>query len=317
MSAITAVQIQPVEITLDRILSIDSVINLVNAEENRSLFVPFSFERRPPSCSFCKCTGHNIRNCSHPDTERLHRSAMFMYLTTSRYLKAHPNTEKTHELWLDHLSTSEYRILAKLIRLDTNSRTTRSEYQEKLHTYYIQYAENELRNDTSTNARTILEMYLHPNNDLFSGIVTNENAMHFANENVFNFAMDKLNMIIKNSGRYLIDMNRIRYWLNNHINSYFRLPPYQPRVVLKKIPTIKHNRSLAKETHDECPICYTEMTNDSMVELGCSHSFCGDCIIGQINSSKKSTSDCAMCRSTISECRSASAKLLVKIISSI
>jgi hypothetical protein len=240
-----------------------------------------------------------------------------MYLTTSRYLKAHPNTEKTHELWLDHLTTSEYRILAKLVRLDTNSRTTRSEYQEKLHTYYIQYAENELRNDTSTNARTILEMYLHPNNDLFSGMVTNENAMRFANDNVFNFAMDKLNMIIKNSGRYLIDMNRIRYWLNNHMNSYFRLPPYQPRVVLKKIPTIKHNRSLAKETHDECPICYSEMTNETLVQLGCSHSFCGDCIIGQINSSKKSTSDCAMCRSTISECRSASAKLLVKIISSI
>jgi len=124
-------------------------------------------------------------------------------------------------------------------------------------------------------------------------------------------------MIIKNSGRYLIDMNRIRFWLNNNMNSYFGIPPYQPRVVLKKIPTIKHNRSLAKETHDECPICYSEMTNETLVQLGCSHSFCGDCIIGQINSSKKSTSDCAMCRSTISECRSASAKLLVKITSSI
>ena len=308
----TAVQIRPLEITLDRIQSIESVIQLVNAEENRSLFVPFSFERRPLSCSFCKCTGHNIRSCTHPDAEKLHRSAMFMYLTTSRYLKTHPNTEKTHELWLDHLSTSEYRILSKLIRLDTNSRTTRSEYQEKLHTYYIQYAENKLRNDTSTNAITILEMYLHPNNyllsNLLSGIVTNENAIRSA--------VNQLNMLIQNSGRYLIDMNRIRYWLNNHINSYFRYP-YQPIVAVKKIPTITHNPSLAKETHDECPICYSEMTNDSMVQLGCCHSFCGDCIIGQIKSSKKTTSDCAMCRSTISECRSASAKLLVKITSSI
>jgi hypothetical protein len=312
MSAITAVQIQPVEITLDRILSIESVIDLVNAEENRSLFVPFSFERRPLSCSFCKCTWHNILSCSHPDIERLHRSAMFMYLTTCRYLKTHPNTEKTHELWLDHLSTSEYRILAKLIRLDTNSRTTRGEYQEKLHAYYIQYAENELRNDPSTNAKTILEMYLHPNNNLLSnllsGIVTNENAMRFA--------IYKLNMIIKNSGRYLIDMNRIRYWLNNHMNSYVGLP-YQPRVVLKKIPTITHKPCLAKETHDECPICYTEMTNETLVQLGCCHSFCGDCIIGQIKSSNKTTSACAMCRCTISECSSASEKLLEKITTSI
>jgi hypothetical protein len=55
------------------------------------------------------------------------------------------------------------------------------------------------------------------------------------------------------------------------------------------------------------------MTNDSMVQLGCSHSFCGECIVGQIKSSKKSTSDCAMCRSTISQCSSASANLLQKI----
>lgn len=308
MSAITSVQIQPVEITLDRIVSIDSVINLVNAEENRSLFVPFSFERRPSSCSFCQCTGHNIRSCSHPDTERLHRSAMFMYLTTTRYLKAHPNTEKTHELWLDHLTTSEYRILSKLIRLDTNSRTTRSEYQEKLHTYYIQYAENKLRNDTSTNAIPILEMYLQPSNNILTGI---------AGQAQVRFAIDTLSMIIKNSGRYLIDMNRIKYWFNNNMESYFRPHFPQPTAVVKQIPIMTHNPSLARETHDECPICYTEMTNESLVKLVCSHSFCGDCIVGQIKSSKKATCDCAMCRSTISECSSASANLLQKITSSI
>jgi len=56
------------------------------------------------------------------------------------------------------------------------------------------------------------------------------------------------------------------------------------------------------------------MTNESMVQLGCAHSFCGDCIIGQIKSSRKPTSECAMCRATISECRSTSKKLLQKNI---
>jgi hypothetical protein len=235
-----------------------------------------------------------------------------MYLTTCRYLRTHPNTEQTHKKWLDNLTTSEYKILSKFNHLDTNTRTKRNEYQEKLHTYYLEYAVNELRNDRSTNAEPILVIYT---TNLLQGIVTNEETVRFA--------INTLNRIIKQCGRHLLDMDRFRYWLNNHLEGYLARQLYQPRyfenypiqrqVVIKQLPTMTHIPSLAKEIHDECPICYAEMTNDSMVQLGCSHSFCGECIVGQIKSSKKSTSDCAMCRSTIGECRSASANLLQKI----
>jgi hypothetical protein len=105
----------------------------------------------------------------------------------------------------------------------------------------------------------------------------------------------------------------------NRITGLRLLPLYPPLQdqVTKILPKMTHNDSLVKEVYEECPICYTDMTSDSMVQLGCSHSFCGDCIVGQIKSSKKSTADCAMCRSTISECSSASANLLQKITSSI
>ena len=284
------------------------VIDLTNDAASNRVSVPdfsriFATERLDPACSFCECPGHNVRTCRHPDREKLHECAQFMYLTTCHYLKSHPNTEKTHKIWLDNLSTSEYKILAKLNRLETDSKTTRAQYQEILHEHYIQYAEEELHNVTSTNT-TILHIYI---NILLRGLVTDIDAMRYA--------VTKLTIIIKNSGRYLMDMPRFRYWLGNHMDNYYGFR--QLRENRKQKPTMTHTPSLATDVDAECPICYTEMTNDSMVQLGCAHSFCGDCIIGQIKSSRKPTSECGLCRATISECRSTSKKLLQKLSSSI
>jgi len=291
------------------------IIDLSSIEENPNVFVvPTSRVNTVRRCSFCQSTGHNIRKCNHTDIEKLHTCAQFMYLTTCRYLRIYPNGEKTHKKWIKHLSTSDCKILAKLNRLDSNPRTTLHEYSEKLHTYYIEYAENELRNDHSPNPRQIIDIYFQENYDLFSRLVAN--LENWSNLNAMSFAIDKLKIIIQNSGRHLLDMGRIRYWLNNHMDLYYRV--HQLPGVSAKMPIkTNHNSSLMKETHDECPICYTDMTNDTMVQLGCNHSFCGDCIIGQIKSTNKVTVDCAMCRSTIKECSSASNQLLQKITSTL
>jgi len=285
------------------------VIDLTNDAASNRVSVPdfsriLTSNRRNPACSFCECSGHNIRTCRHPDREKLHECAQFMYLTTCHYLKRYPNTERTHKMWLDNLSTSEYKILAKLNRLETDSKTTREQYQEILHEHYIEYAEDELHNVTSTNATTILLLYIEI---LLRGLVTDIDSMIYA--------VTKLTMIIKNSGRHLMDMPRFRYWLGNHMDDYYRFR--QLRENRKQKPTMTHTPLLTTDADVECPICYTEMTNESMVQLGCAHSFCGDCIIGQIKSSNKPTSECGLCRATISECRSTSKELLQKISSSI
>lgn len=274
--------------------------NTVDEPEFRGIFSTQNGRR----CSFCHCSGHNIRTCNHPDRIKLHECAQFMYLITCNYLRTHPNTEKTHELWLGALRISDYKILARrLNHLDTNSRTTRGEYQEKLHAYYLEYAENVLQNNTSANAISILSFYW-----TYIPLLRSD---HLTDEHSRIYATDKLKIMIINSGKYLMNIPRFRYWLNNHMNDYYRYrKPVENR---RQMPTMTHNPSLAKESHDECPICYTAMTNDSMVQLGCAHSFCGDCIIGQIKSSRKPTSECAMCRATMSECSSASNELLQKI----
>lgn len=294
----------------------ENLIDLVNEDLPDNVYVaPNVHVTIGRKCSFCQCPGHNIRNCNHQDIDKLDQCAQYMYLTACRYLHTNPNTEKTHKKWLDNLSISEYKILAKLYRLDTNPRTKRHEFQAKIHTYCVERAEADLRNERPTNPRHILIIY---SEELLNGIVTNEDVVRYL--------INKLREIIKNSGRNLLDMNRFRYWLNNHMESYYRMM-YGMEVPLMRhhwaaVPTktpikMNYNASLAKESHDECPICYTEMTNDSMVQTGCNHSFCGDCIIGQIKSTRRLTVECAMCRTTINECSSASSELLQKISSTI
>lgn len=310
--------------TILRDLTSEEQTNRVHIPNNSHIFNPVR------GCSFCKCAGHNIQTCNHADIEKLDKCARFMYITTVSYLRNEPSTEKTHEMWLNKLTISEYKILSRLNRLDTNSRTTRKRYQEKLHAYYVQYAENEMQKDAPTNIITFFSnsllgsrriLYIYSSN-LLRRIPTN----HFLD---MEYALRDLDIIIKNSGRHLLDMPRFRYLLNNNMRVHYLTrhvvyPRYfenvyevnehqESQVIIKMMPTMNHNPSLAKESHDDCPICYTEMTNESMVQLGCAHSFCGDCIIGQINSSRKPISECGMCRATISECSSASNELLQKI----
>ena len=322
--------VEPVEFVIDRNPSPISIV-----EDNETIFIspPLGNVNMNRRCSFCECPGHTIRNCNHIDIQNLHRSAQFIFLTTIRYLRTHPNADKTHHKWLHNLSRSEYKILARLNRLTSNSRTTREVYEEMLKEFYENYATNELRNDRSTNASPVYSMYIPMLSQL-----TRTDFMRRYGEQV-------LNEVITTSGRHLLDMHKVRQmfresviyysltdrqefvryyqgaggYLDNFVatNLNYDFQSYRVQPITKILPTMSHNPSMAKELHDECPICYTEMTNESMVQLSCCHSFCGDCIVGQIKSSRKSTSDCAMCRSTISECSSASANLLLKISSSI
>jgi Ring finger domain len=309
--------------TILRDLTSEEQTNRVHIPNNSHIFNPVR------GCSFCKCAGHNIRTCNHADIEKLDKCARFMYITTVSYLRNEPTTEKTHKMWLDNLSMSEYRILVELNRLGTNSRMTRKQYQEKLHAYYVQYAENETQNDAPTNITTFFSRSLLGTRRIIN--IYSSNLLRRIPTNHFHdmeYAWRDLDRIIKNSGRHLLDMPRFRYWLNNNMRLHYRIrdeiyPRYfenvyeEFQVINKMMPRLDHNPSLEKESHDECPICYTEMTNESMVKLGCAHSFCGDCIIGQIKSSSKTTSECAMCRATIRECSSASNELLQKMSSSI
>lgn len=336
--------VETVEFVIDRNPSPVSIVDLTR--ENDNVFViPNSNVNMNRRCSFCECPGHDIRNCNHIDIQNLHRCAQFMFLITIRYLRTHPSIENPHKKWLNNLSMSELKILVRLNQLNIRPRASCLEFTRVLEEFYTNYAESQLRNERSITPRSIYSIFIPT--------LRNVASIDFIRD----YGEDALRQVIDNSGRHLLDINKIKQMFieycvsdslrrpnfiaelsriqqnarheimreetsrNMNLMGFnfmeHRLPFYQLGQVTKILPKMTHNSSLVKETYDECPICYTEMTSDSMVQLGCSHSFCGDCIVGQIKSSIKTTCDCAMCRSTISECSSACANLLQKITSSI
>lgn len=342
--------VEPIEFVIDRNPSPVSTVDLTH-DDDHIFVIPNSNVNMNRRCSFCQCPGHDIRNCNHTDIQSLHRSAQFMFLTTIRYLRTYPSLEQPHKKWLHNLSMSDYKILVRLNRINMRPRASSLEFTTVLEEFYTNYAENQLRNDRSRTPRLIYSNYIPTLRQVAS------------TDFLRDYGEVALREVIDNSGRHLLDINKIKQmfiencvshtvrrpdfiaelarieyanarrdamrgetmpldYLTTEINRITGLrllplyPPLQDQVT-KILPKMTHNDSLTNETYEECPICYTEMTSDSMVQLGCSHSFCGDCIIGQIKSTRKATCDCAMCRSTISECSSASANLLQKITSSI
>ena len=49
----------------------------------------------------------------------------------------------------------------------------------------------------------------------------------------------------------------------------------------------------------ECSICFESYKKDKIVKLNCNHTFCGDCVIETIKTTKLANARCALCRADI------------------
>jgi hypothetical protein len=339
--------VEPVEFVIDRNPSPVGIVDLTHEDEH-VFVIPNSNVNMNRRCSFCECSGHDIRNCNHGDIQKLNRSAQFMFLTTIRYLRIHPSIEQPHKKWLHNLSMSELKILVRLNQLNIRPRASCLEFTRVLEEFYTNYSENQLRNDRSRTPRSIYSIYIPTLRQ-----VANTDFLR-------DYGELALREVIDNSGRHLLDINKIKQMfidncvshtlrrpdfiaelarirqharydarrdavreesaiINLNLMGHFmehRLPLYQQLgPVTKILPTLNENVQLETEVHEECPICYSEMTKENAVQLGCKHSFCGDCIVRQIKSSRKPTTECGLCRSTIKECSSTSKNLLEQMSS--
>ena len=73
---------------------------------------------------------------------------------------------------------------------------------------------------------------------------------------------------------------------------------YIPHV--PKFGAIKMGNSLAKEAEDyTCGICFDDFTQKTIATLGCEHTMCAECIVGEIKARTKSCIKCPYCREEI------------------
>jgi hypothetical protein len=286
-------------------------------------------------CGFCGEHGHLTANCQHGHIDLLHRCAMFIYLVNIRYLKSvnynmdyhklnpsdpENHDEMIHTRWLNHLTIPEKKILCRVNRIDLTEvedmMFPSQDLFKLLHEFYVDYAMEQLQNNQLSNPRLIQDIYYTHLQQMTSASFRER------------YGSIVLNTVIENSGRHLLNFDNIRtmlsnqiaYYVDEHLDTdndrYFENIVFNssPRLyTFLNSPSREYSvRTLAKivvvESNDdkesqECPICFTELNQDTnCVTTNCKHHCCCDCMIGIVNNTKKNKSlTCFMCRAVLDE----------------
>ena len=285
------------------------------------------------SCGFCGEEGHIAGNCQHGHIDLLQRCAMFIYLVNIRYLKSvnynmdyhkiNPNDlanhdEMIHNRWLNHLTIPEKKILCRVNGIDLTEVEDMMFPSQNLfrllHEFYVDYAMEQLQNNQLSNPRLIQDIYYTHLEQMTSASFRER------------YGNVVLNTVIENSGRHLLNFDRIRimlsnqiaYYVDEHVDSdrYFEYIVFNPSFYpfsLNEIMGENHSphtpaKIVVVESNDEkesqeCPICFTELNQDTnCVTTNCKHHCCCDCMIGIVNNTKKNKSlTCFMCRTVLDE----------------
>jgi hypothetical protein len=284
-------------------------------------------------CGFCGEEGHIAANCQHGHIDLLHRCAMFIYLVNIRYLKSinyniiyhlfnphdpqHHN-EMIHSRWLNNLTIPEKKILCRVNDIDLseieNMMFSGENLFNSLHHFYVDYAMAQLQNNQLSNPRLIQDIYYTH----FEQMTSASFRERYGNM--------VLNNVIENSGRHLLNFDRIRtmmsnqiaYFLDEHVDSdrYFENIVFNPSFYpfsLNYFMGDNHSvctpaKITVVEQSDEdetceCPICFIELKQDTnCVTTNCKHHCCCDCMIQIVNNTKQDKSlVCFMCRAVLDE----------------
>jgi len=304
-----------------------SMVDLFMRDETAHMNVT----QRP--CGFCGEEGHIAANCQHGHIDLLHRCAMFIYLVNIRYLKSinynmdyhklnpddpENHDEMIHSRWLNNLTIPEKKILCRVNDIDLteveNMMFPGENLFRLLHHFYVDYAMVQLQNNQLSNPRLIQDIYYTHFQQLTSASFRER------------YGNIVLNNVIENSGRYLLNFDRIRtmmsnqiaYFVDEHLDSdrYFENIVFNPSFYpfsLNYFMGDNHSvRTPAKitvvEQSDkdetcECPICFIELNQDTnRVTTNCKHRCCCDCMIQIVNNTKENKDlVCFMCRAVLDE----------------
>jgi len=286
-------------------------------------------------CGFCGEEGHITVNCQHGHIDLLHRCAMFIYLVNIRYLKSinynmdyhkiNPNDPENHDemihcRWLNHLTIPEKKILCRVNGIDLTEiedmMFPSQDLFRLLHEFYVDYAMEQLQNNQLSHPRLIQDIYYTHVEQMTSASFRER------------YGNVVLNNVIENSGRHLLNFERIRimisnqiaYYVDEHIDTdsdrYFENIVFNPQLYpfsLNDFTSDNHSvRTPAKiiviesnyeKESQECPICFVELKQDTnCVTTNCKHQCCYDCMIQIVNNTKKNKSfTCFMCRTLLDE----------------
>jgi len=120
----------------------------------------------------------------------------------------------------------------------------------------------------------------------------NNNFIPFSNENATTddaiMGLAGMLMLAGYSNEYILDAIMKREHLVSTCNF---------TVTIEDLEEAEHQQQNASDC--ECSICFESYKKDKFVKLNCNHTFCGDCVIETIKTTKLANARCALCRTDI------------------
>ena len=247
-----------------------------NIDQNKENILPKVIKRKPKKknilikkCSFCRNPGHTINHCNDSKITDLHN-----YIETIAILDIFDNNKNYTLSYLNSLDIPEIKVLCYLHGI--------TYYQinaaiDKIFLYYIKYKF-----------------------EIVSDKITNVN-----NTNMFNFLVELYTEILNArievedklfSPKYVYQKLSFIFYSHNIERRYF----IQSKRVINKNQSFELNNNI----EDDCPICFTPLTNENRIITDCNHNYCFGCFGQYLESIKNNVNEnpkCCFCRNKISK----------------
>lgn len=221
-------------------------------------------------CSYCNQPGHKINNCKN--NERIKNF----------------NDEIVERTIFSHMVIPYISIAKKYLRLYLCSH---SEIDLLMLCYYTKIKKYSNEYKKSSYVNLLVDYYYEKlNQDLNTlthmlATISDENYAKYTDE------------ILNNSGTLSLTFE-IEEMILNYVYTY---RPPQRRFNIQLVTTNPQHPPTSKTSNIECPICYETFSPTEIINTGCSHNYCKECLISYFKSLNHNNQSpiCACCRKTI------------------
>ena len=243
--------------------------------------------RRQPACSFCRLTGHNVKNCND--------ARLSDFEETCQVHMIFCNSREIFKGWLlerYNISDTYNNCLLRTFSIKKCNATMRTPMYycldlitDYIYRTYVEQNQTRTNNNNLNSAEFIQFMSEMYNNPDYEQDVVNE----------LNELNEQINGMQLALGREMFHaLNNQTY--NRHINPVLQNKKYNISLLLENNNNHTNNKNTEHTENTDCSICLENKANNTFVKFDCQHEFCKDCVVQCLQNNNKSILCCALCR---------------------
>ena len=277
------------------------------------------------SCTFCHCSGHNIRQCEDQRIQIIERSITELVENNEDFLSfdgqpsrgvlesffdniqdlgtikmycIHLNLPINHSILFMRRDIVDMILFQREMNSNFRNRNVTSRQQDVLRGQkrdVILFIHNEIK---ELRENLALHIYVETDDDFRNNVQNTLNQLHEKIQDVRHRIAEYCDLFGRSAYQSLLRMmsmsGDITYYSNIGTNSQ-RLngqTSYKPLFDIKKVD-LKENEELYEI---ECPVCYENIDAEKVHVTQCDHKFCYDCISHAL----KNNNTCPLCREEVS-----------------